>query len=81
MSYTKKDIQEKFNVSQATVENWIKTGTLSPPSNGKYSDKIFYSIVKKIESEKLKSRANRTYSKSSGTVYLGIKKKERKELL
>lgn len=81
MSYTKKDIQEKFNVSQATVENWIKTGTLPPPSNGKYSDKIFYSIVKKIESEKLKSRANRTYSKSSGTVYLGIKKKERKELL
>lgn len=81
MSYTKKDIQEKFNVSQATVENWIKTGTLPPPSNGKYSDKIFYSIVKKIESEKLKSRANRTHSKSSGTVYLGIKKKERKELL
>jgi len=27
----KKDIQDKFNISLETVNNWIKTGVIPPP--------------------------------------------------
>ena len=36
-SFTKKDIQSRFNISLATVNNWIKTGVIPSPTNGRYT--------------------------------------------
>ena len=49
MFYSKKDIQKRFNISLATVNNWIKTGVIPSPRNGLYSQDSFFDLVKSIE--------------------------------
>lgn len=82
-TFAKKDIQNKFNISLATVNNWIKTGIIPSPTNGYYTKDVYSNLIKSIEkhSNKLQSRANRSYQNSSDIIFLGIKNKERKELL
>ena len=81
--YVKKDIQNKFNISLATVNNWIKTGVIPSPVNGCYSKDSYLDLVKTIESEsnRLHSRANRSFSNTSDIIFLGITNRNRKELL
>ena len=81
--YGKKDIQKRFNISLATVNNWIKTGLIPSPTNGCYTKETYIDLVRAVEidSEKLKSRANRSFSTVSDIVFLGIKERSRKELL
>lgn len=82
-TFAKKDIQNRFNISLATVNNWIKTGVIPSPINGYYTKDAYTALINSIElnSNKLQSRANRSYQKSSNIVFLGIKDKQRKELL
>lgn len=81
--FEKKDIQKKFQISLATVNNWIKTGIIPSPTNGFYTKEVFEDLIKSIETNmnKLHSRANRSFKNSSTLVYLGIKDKKRKTLL
>lgn len=83
VTFVKKDIQNRFNISLATVNNWIKTGVIPAPKNGYYTKDIYSALVKSIEidSLRLQSRANRSYQNSSDVIFLGIKDKNRKELL
>ena len=81
--YAKKDIQNKFNISLATVNNWIKTGVIPSPVNGYYSKDSYLDLVKTVESDssRLHARANRSFSEASDIIFLGITNRERKELL
>ena len=81
--YAKKDIQNKFNISLATVNNWIKTGFIPSPVNGFYSKDSYINLIKTIESDtnRLHARANRSFSDVSDIIFLGITNRERKELL
>lgn len=83
VTFVKKDIQNRFNISLATVNNWIKTGVIPAPKDGYYTKDIYSALVKSIEidSLRLQSRANRSYQNSSDVIFLGIKDKNRKELL
>jgi len=83
VTFVKKDIQNRFNISLATVNNWIKTGVIPAPKDGYYTRDIYLALVKSIEidSLRLQSRANRSYQNSSDVIFLGIKDKNRKELL
>ena len=83
VTFVKKDIQNRFNISLATVNNWIKTGVIPAPKDGYYTKDIYSALVKSIEidSLRLQSRANRFYQNSSDVIFLGIKDKKRKELL
>lgn len=82
-NFAKKDIQNRFNISLATVNNWIKTGVIPSPENGFYTKDVYSSLVKSIENntEKLQTRANRSLLNASNIIYLGIKEKKRKSLL
>ena len=81
--FTKKDIQTRFNISLATINNWIKTGVIPPTINGSYTNEVYTLLVASIESNsnKLKTRANRSYQNTSEVIFLGIKDDERKKLL
>ena len=81
--FAKKDIQNKFNISLATVNNWIKTGVIPSPENGFYTKDVYSSLVRLIENnnDRLHSRANRSRQSSSNIYFLGIKERKRKELL
>lgn len=81
--FKKEDICAAFNISLATVNNWIKTELIPAPSEGGYSKKKYTEIIEKIkcDSDKLKMRANRSFLHESDTVFLGIKDKARKSLL
>ena len=83
VTFTKKDIQNRFNISLATVNNWIKTGVIPSPKDGYYTNEIYSELISSIETNtgKLQSRANRSYRTSSDVIFLGIKDKNRKELL
>lgn len=83
VTFVKKDIQSRFNISLATVNNWIKTGVIPAPKDGYYTKDIYSALVKSIEidSLRLQSRANRSYQNSSDVIFLGIKDKKRKGLL
>ena len=83
VTFTKKDIQNRFNISLATVNNWIKTGVIPSPKDGYYTNEIYSELISTIETDtgKLQSRANRSYRTSSDVIFLGIKDKNRKELL
>lgn len=83
VTFVKKDIQNKFDISLATVNNWIKTGVIPSPKDGIYTKDDYSALIKSIEtdSSRLQSRANRFYQNSSTAVFLGIKDKKRKELL
>lgn len=82
-TFTKQDIQNRFNISLATVNNWIKTGVIPPPKDGYYTKETYSTLVESIETntDKLQSRANRSYKTSSDIIFLGIKDKNRKNLL
>lgn len=82
-TFLKKDIQNRFNISLATVNNWIKTGVIPSPKGGAYTKDVYSALIKSIEtdSSRLQSRANRSYQNFSSAVFLGIKDKKRKELL
>ena len=81
--FTKKDIQTRFNISFATVNNWIKTGIIPSPTNGSYTNDVYNFLISSIETNenKLKVRANRSNKNKTEIIFLGIKDKERKELL
>lgn len=81
--YSKKDIQNKFNISLATVNNWIKTGVIPSPKNGYYSRESYFKLIKSVEmdSNRLKARANRSFSNESDLIFLGITELDRKKLL
>ena len=66
VTFVKKDIQNRFNISLATVNNWIKTGVIPAPKDGYYTKDIYSALVKSIEidSLRLQSRANRSYQNS-----------------
>ena len=83
VTFTKKDIQNRFNISLATVNNWIKTGVIPSPKDGYYTNEIYSELISTIETDtgKLQSRANRSCRTSSNVIFLGIKDKNRKELL
>ncbi len=80
--FKKEDICAAFNISLATVNNWIKTELIPAPSEGGYLKKKYTKIIEKIkcDSGKLKMRANRSFLHESDTVFLGIKDKARKSL-
>ena len=82
-TFTKKDIQHRFNISLATVNNWIRTGEIPSPKDGRYTKDVYFALITSIETStnRLQSRANRSYQKSSDIIFLGIKDKKRKELL
>ncbi|MBR2463362.1 MAG: N-6 DNA methylase [Spirochaetaceae bacterium] len=82
-TFTKKDIQNRFNISLATVNNWIKTGVIPSPKDGCYTQDTYSTLINAIETntDRLHSRANRSYQNASDIVFLGIKDKSRKELL
>ena len=82
-TFAKKDIQNRFNISLATVNNWIKTGVIPSPKDGYYTKDAYSALITSIETStnRLQSRANRSYQKSSDLIFLGIKDKKRKELL
>ena len=82
-TFAKKDIQNRFNISLATVNNWIKTGVIPSPKDGYYTKDVYSALITSIETStnRLQSRANRSYQKSSDLIFLGIKDKKRKELL
>lgn len=82
-TFAKKDIQNRLNISLATVNNWIKTGVIPSPENGYYTKDVYSNLIKTIENsnDRLQSRANRSNQNSSNIIFLGIKDKERKELL
>ena len=82
-TFSREDIQDRFNISLATVNNWIKTGLIPPPINGGYTNEAYASLVSFVEMDtnKLKIRANRSHQNKKGIVFLGIKDKERKKLL
>ena len=77
------DIQNRLNISLATVNNWIKTGVIPSPENGYYTKDVYSNLIKTIENsnDRLQSRANRSNQNSSNIIFLGIKDKKRKELL
>lgn len=79
----KKDIQDKFNISLETVNNWIKTGVIPPPEMSGYTQEAFASLVRTVEEStgKLTGRANRSYQNEKKIVFLGIKEKERRNIL
>ena len=82
-TFVKKDIQNRFNISLATVNNWIKTGVIPSPKGGYYTKDAYSALITSIETStnRLQARANRSYQKSSNLIFLGIKDKKRKELL
>lgn len=81
--FTKKDVQDKFNISLATVNNWIKTGVIPNPVNGCYTNEAYLSLIQSVEANtnKLQSRANRSLQNNSTIIYCGITNNKRKELL
>ena len=81
---TKKDIQIEYNVSSATINNWIRTGIATLPKNGKfYTKKEYIKIQFLIENEfnKLKGRVNRSRIDKKNLCFLEIIDSERKKLL
>ena len=80
-TFAKKDIQNRLNISLATVNNWIKTGVIPSPENGYYTKDVYSNLIKTIENsnDRLQSRANRSNQNSSNIIFLGIKDKKRKE--
>ena len=82
-TFAKKDIQNRLNISLATVNNWIKTGVIPSPENGYYTKDVYSNLIKTIENsnDRLQSRANRSNKNSSNIIFLGIKDIKRKELL
>ena len=82
-TFAKKDIQNRLNISLATVNNWIKTGVIPSPENGYSTKDVYSNLIKTIENsnDRLQSRANRSNKNSSNIIFLGIKDKKRKELL
>jgi len=80
----KEAVSETLGVSLATVNNWIKTKVIpSPDVELFYSRNTFDNIIDKVKNdhERLNSRANRTLQKGKAVCFLGIKTKERKDLL
>ncbi|MBF0118816.1 MAG: N-6 DNA methylase [Desulfobacterales bacterium] len=73
---TKNDIKNRLGVSIATVNNWIKTGAISPPSNQNiFTNFEFQNIIKRItsnDSNRLKARANRSMTDNNDICFLGI---------
>lgn len=82
-TFAKKDVQNRFNISLATVNNWIKTGVIPSPKDGYYTKDVYSALITSIETStnRLQSRANRSYQNSSDLIFLGIEDKKRKELL
>lgn len=81
----KQKISQTLGISEATVENWYKSG-LIPAENEKVmaDEAAFANYIKQIQNNtknKLKTRANRTSSKEKFVVLQGQKSKARKELL
>ncbi|MBF0099436.1 MAG: N-6 DNA methylase [Desulfobacterales bacterium] len=76
MLKTKDDIKNTLGVSIATVNNWIKTGTITAPSNKKgFTIFEFQNIINSIisnDSTKLKARANRSLTDNHYICFLGI---------
>ena len=80
---TKKQLAEELNVSTATIHNWIKTGIILAPDNGRlYSlhtaQKIIDMTLK--QETRLHSRANRSLQKTHMVTH-GIKEEIRIWLL
>lgn len=81
---TLEDIRARFNVSSATVRNWIKTGLIKSPGNGeKYTEEEFAGIVYLVESVsgKLRKRANRSMSEGKAVCYSGTRDEAGKKAL
>jgi len=81
---TKENIRDQLGISLATVNNWIKTGVIpSPDTSGFYSVSKFHEIVTSIRTNvnRLNSRANRSLLDKKLVCYLGIDRKDRKDLL
>ena len=81
---TKKQLAEELNVSTATIHNWIKTGIIPAPDNGRlYSlhtaQKIIDMTLK--QETRLHSRANRSLQKKTHMATHGIKEEIRIRLL
>jgi len=80
----KEDIRDFLGISLATVNNWIKTSVIPSPDQGdKYSEESFHKVVSTIKSGsiKLNGRANRSQVDGKYITFLGIKDKDRKQLL
>ena len=57
------NLREEFNVSSATISNWLKTGVIPPYPNGRYfEDAIYIEVIDSIKNNysKLQKRANRS---------------------
>ncbi len=72
--YTKDDIQETFNVSGDTVNNWFKTGAIPDLyRHDRFTKEEFMNIIAGLlSSAKLKGRANRFLADQDSVFYLGI---------
>ncbi len=80
----KNHIRDALGISMATVNNWIKTGTIPAPDvHNSYSETAYNAIVESVKSnsKKLNGRANRSLVETKFISYLGISNKERRELL
>lgn len=80
----KEDIRDSLGISLATVNNWIKTSIIPAPDFGdRYTENTYNEIVQKIKKGaiKLNGRANRSQIDTKYVTYLGIKDKNRKQLL
>lgn len=80
----KEDIRDSLGISLATVNNWIKTSIIPAPDYGdRYTENTYHEIVEKIKmgTIKLNGRANRSQINTKYITYLGIKDKNRKQLL
>jgi len=81
---TRNELCKALNISQASLNNWYRTGVIKTPSNGlRYTEKEFSQIKKIIftESGKLMGRANRLHIKNSSICYSGITDPGTKRLL
>ncbi|HPG30275.1 MAG TPA: N-6 DNA methylase, partial [bacterium] len=81
---TKEDLRDEFNVSTATINNWIKTGIIpAPQNNNSYSIEEFEQIKEFLNqsSIKLKKRANRSKTDEKSVCFLGIENDYRKKQL
>ncbi|NLM21220.1 MAG: N-6 DNA methylase [Peptococcaceae bacterium] len=81
--YTKEDLQTVLNISEATINNWFKTGLIPGTWKKKvFSKREFSDLINYLSSStKLKGRANRSLADSNSICYLGITSKERRSLL
>jgi len=80
---TKEDICREFNVSKATIDNWIKIDLIPDYQNENGYTIEEYELICKIikNSGKLNNRANRSRTKKKKISFLGIKGYCRKKQL